>query len=121
MENNWRNEMDGHITKVFNRFAGQTVNPADPQDKVLAEMRQEAAMYYSYLRLVPPARRVRRMTAKSPASTPNWKAPAMANGASATASSAADNTTQTRTHTLLNIRKRKPDHVRKLFQLQCQP
>ena len=54
MENNWRNEMDGHISKVFNRFAGQTVNPADPQDKVLAEMRQEAAMYYSYLRLVPP-------------------------------------------------------------------
>ncbi len=45
-------EYDSEITKVFNRFAGKKVDPANPNDPVLEEMRREAAMHYSYLRLV---------------------------------------------------------------------
>ncbi|MEZ0224289.1 MAG: hypothetical protein ACAH83_07045 [Alphaproteobacteria bacterium] len=45
---------DREITKVFNQFAGKTVNPANPQDPVLEAMRLEAFQHYSYLRLVAP-------------------------------------------------------------------
>lgn len=47
----WK-EYDREISKVFNKFAGKEVNPADPKDPVLEEMRREATMHYSYLRLV---------------------------------------------------------------------
>ena len=50
---NWC-DYDREISKVFNRFAGTPVNPADPKDPVLEEMRLEATMHYSYLRLVAP-------------------------------------------------------------------
>jgi hypothetical protein len=49
----WRKRLNDDLSKTFNRFAGQRVNPADPKDPVLEEMRREAAMHYSYLRLVP--------------------------------------------------------------------
>lgn len=49
---NW-DVYDREISKAFNKFAGKEVNPADPKDPVLAEMRKEAMMHYSYLRLVP--------------------------------------------------------------------
>ncbi|TAL38009.1 MAG: hypothetical protein EPN97_04375 [Alphaproteobacteria bacterium] len=45
---------DKEISKVFNRFAGKIVNPANPEDPVLEAMRLEAHMHYSYLRLVAP-------------------------------------------------------------------
>ena len=45
---------DKEISKVFNRFAGKIVNPANPDDPVLEAMRLEATMHYSYLRLVAP-------------------------------------------------------------------
>jgi hypothetical protein len=51
-ERDWR-PYDREIAKVFNRFAGKTVNPADVNDPVLEDMRTEAAMHYSYLNLVP--------------------------------------------------------------------
>lgn len=57
MDNNerkWRREMDADISKLFNRFAGRQVNPANPRDPVLEEMRLQAARRYSYLNLVPP-------------------------------------------------------------------
>lgn len=53
-EKRWRRDLDREITQVFNKFAGQKVNPADPNDPVLKEMRQEATMHYSTLRLVAP-------------------------------------------------------------------
>jgi hypothetical protein len=45
---------DRDIRKVFNRFAGKAVDPANPNDPVLEAMRTEATMHYSYLRLVAP-------------------------------------------------------------------
>jgi len=45
---------DREITKAFNKFAGKEVNPANPNDPVLEEMRKEATMHYSFLRLVAP-------------------------------------------------------------------
>lgn len=45
---------DREIRKEFNRFAGKIVDPADPKDPVLEEMRLKAMMRYSYLRLVAP-------------------------------------------------------------------
>ena len=50
---NWR-EYDREISKAFNKFAGKEVDPADPKDPVLEEMRREATMHYSFLRLVAP-------------------------------------------------------------------
>lgn len=50
----WWKDYDKSIAKVFNRFAGKIVNPANPNDPVLEEMRKEATMHYSYLRLVAP-------------------------------------------------------------------
>lgn len=50
----WRREMDEGVSRDFNRFAGKQVNPANPHDPVLDEMRREAASFYSYLRLVAP-------------------------------------------------------------------
>jgi hypothetical protein len=50
---NWR-PYDREITKAFNRFAGKEVNPANPDDPVLEEMRAEARNRYSSLRLVAP-------------------------------------------------------------------
>lgn len=49
----WK-DYDRDINKVFNRFAGRIVNPADPNDPVLEAMRTEATMHYSRLRLVAP-------------------------------------------------------------------
>jgi hypothetical protein len=49
----WRQEHNKEVTKTFNRFAGKSVNPANPNDPVLEEMRREATMHYSHLRLVP--------------------------------------------------------------------
>lgn len=48
----WQRQRDREISKVFNKFAGKEVNPADPNDPVLKEMRHEAMMRYSYIRLV---------------------------------------------------------------------
>lgn len=45
---------DREVTKAFNKFAGKEVNPADPKDPVLEEMRAEARNHYSFLRLVSP-------------------------------------------------------------------
>lgn len=53
-ERKWRRARDAEVTRVFNRFAGKIVDPADPRDPVLEEMRREAAMHYSMLSLVPP-------------------------------------------------------------------
>ncbi len=53
-EKKWWADHDTGISKAFNRFAGKVVNPADPKDPVLEEMRREATMHYSYLRLVAP-------------------------------------------------------------------
>ncbi len=54
MDKKWKDNMNAHISKAFNRFAGKEVNPTNPHDPVLEEMRREASMFYSYLRLVPP-------------------------------------------------------------------
>ena len=53
-EKKWWDDHDKGISKTFNRFAGKLVNPADPKDPVLEEMRREATMHYSTLRLVAP-------------------------------------------------------------------
>lgn len=47
------NLFDEEITKVFNRFAGKTVDLSNPKDPVLKEMQEEAARRFSRLRLVP--------------------------------------------------------------------
>ncbi|MEZ0261399.1 MAG: hypothetical protein ACAH80_10340 [Alphaproteobacteria bacterium] len=45
---------DREVTKAFNKFAGKEVNPANPNDPVLEEMRKQATNFYSHLRLVAP-------------------------------------------------------------------
>lgn len=60
---NWR-EYDREISKAFNKFAGKEVDPANPKDPVLEEMRKEATMHYSFLRLVTPG------TARDPFDAP---------------------------------------------------
>jgi hypothetical protein len=52
-EDGWWKPYDKEITKAFNKFAGKEINPSNPGDPVLKEMQKEAAMHYSYLRLVP--------------------------------------------------------------------
>lgn len=46
-------ERNKEIQKIFNRFAGKIVDPANPQDFVLKEMKFEASSHYSTLNLVP--------------------------------------------------------------------
>lgn len=50
--NDWWKSYDREIAKVFKKFAGKQVNPADAKDPILEAMRLEAATYYSYLRLI---------------------------------------------------------------------
>src|SRR5436190_1109936 len=49
----WRKGREQQISLTFNKFAGKSVNPADPNDPVLEEMRQAATQFYSKLQLVP--------------------------------------------------------------------
>ncbi|MBI3440593.1 MAG: hypothetical protein HY052_02120 [Proteobacteria bacterium] len=52
MDQNHRNRLNKEISQVFNRFAGQIVDPANPSDPVLKAMNLEAFNHFSTLRLV---------------------------------------------------------------------
>lgn len=52
-DNDFRDQMDAEITRVFNRFAGKTVDPSNPKDPVLKEMQDAATDYFGRIRLVP--------------------------------------------------------------------
>lgn len=56
----WQRERDRQISAEFNKFAGKQVNPADPNDPVLEEMRKEARNLYSRLQLVPAGKTITR-------------------------------------------------------------